>query len=151
LDGLTHEDDRSFGRPLTRRLFAFPFLLVGFAWVGRTAESNFPLPVKLGFGLFMCGLCALGAREALRAGIKVSDDGVTIMSLARRRFVRWEAVGRFEIGTYGSSADVVVVCSDGLRLRTAGFRVFGGDPRTLEPYVEALTREQERAEVVRRE
>lgn len=144
-DGLTHDGGRSFGRPLTRRLYALPFVLLGIAWVGRTAESNFPLAIKLVFGLFICGLCALGAREGLRSGIEVSDAGVTVVSFVRRKFVRWDTVAGFEIGRHGPTADVVVVCSDGARLRTAGFRVFGGDPRILEAYLESLTREQANA------
>lgn len=38
---------------------------------------------------------------------------------------------------------------DGVRVRTAGFRVFGGDPLILEPYVDALTQEQAGAKVHR--
>jgi hypothetical protein len=133
LGGLTHDGGRSFGRPLTRRLYALPFVLLGVAWVGRTVESNFSLAVKLAFGLFVCGLCVLGVLNGLRSGIEVSDAGVTVVSFMRRKFVRWDAVAGFEIGRNGATADVVVVCSDGVRLRTAGFRVFGGDPRLLEP------------------
>lgn len=57
-------------------------------WVGRTVESNFPFAVKLVFGLFACGLCALGAREGLRSDIEVSGAGVTVVSFVRRKFVR---------------------------------------------------------------
>jgi hypothetical protein len=145
MGSLTRDRGRSFGRPLTRGLYACPFLLLVVVWVGRTAESRFPLGVKVAFGLFACGIFAACARQALRCGIETSDAGVTVVSLLRRRFVCWNEVAGFEIGTHGTRSDIIVVCRDGVRLRTEGFRVFGGDPRILEPYVEALTREQANA------
>lgn len=142
LDNITRDRGRSFGRPLTRRLYAFPFLLLVVAWIVRTVESQFPLGVKVAFGLFACGMFAACARQALRCGIETSEAGVTVVSLLRRRFVRWDEVAGFEIGTHGTRSDIMVVCRDGVRLKTDGFRVFGGDSRILAPYVEALAQER---------
>jgi hypothetical protein len=118
-------------------------------WIGRTADSRFPFGVKVAFGLFACGIFAVCARQALRCGIETSDAGVTVVSLLRKRFVRWDEVAGFEIGTHGTRSDIIVVCRDGAKLGTEGFRVFGGDPQILAPYVDALAQERAKVEARR--
>lgn len=46
----------------------------------------------------------MAAREGLRSGIEVSDDGVTVVSFARRRLVRWDQVAGFETARRGTES-----------------------------------------------
>jgi hypothetical protein len=63
-----------------------------------------------------------------------------------RPFILASRSAGFDVETWWRGVDLVVVRRDGSRVRTIGFRVFTGDERILEPYVEALTREQRSAQ-----
>lgn len=80
-------------------IFAMALIFGGTALVGAgmVATPSAEPGVRV-TGAFMVAVCGFLARNALRAGVWIEEDGVTIRHWVRSRHLRWQDIAGFSVG-----------------------------------------------------
>jgi hypothetical protein len=73
------------------------FVLIGIAMLLSSGPDGVDVGGRV-LGLSLAVIFGAFAWRALRAGITVNDDGVTVHTVFRTRRVPWDAIGAFRVG-----------------------------------------------------